>query len=126
MRMRVVHAGGKSFARSYPDSKVVENAESLASLMAPYRPKVPMTGPVAMSMQVSYPWLKGHSKKIRYMGWLPKATKPDLDNLCKAVCDVLQGAEFVANDGQIYRAEISKVHAEKLQTWIKLVEVQNE
>lgn len=124
MRMRVVSKNGKTFAMSYPDGMVKQNAATLASLMAPYRPKVPMRGPVVLTLQVVYPWLKGHSMKKRLLfDFIPKATAPDADNLCKAVCDVLQREGFVVNDGQIYRIEVSKVHSHQLETRIKLVEI---
>ena len=54
-----------------------------------------MEGPIIVSMKFTFEIPKSYSKKKRSeLLYRPKTTKPDLDNLVKAVLDGLQGEAF--------------------------------
>ena len=54
-----------------------------------------MDGPIIVSMKFTFEIPKSYSKKKRSeLLYRPKTTKPDLDNLVKAVLDGLQGEAF--------------------------------
>lgn len=68
----------------------------------------PLEGALSMDVLFVFPRLKGTPK--REVGRHVKATRPDLDNLLKALKDGLQGHAF-NDDAQIAEVIASKVHA---------------
>lgn len=59
---------------------------------------------IVKNLVFSFPWLSTARKKDRERGYAPKSTKPDIDNLMKALWDAIEGVFFV-NDSQIYKIE---------------------
>jgi len=90
--------GGRQFIHHYTPSKVKKNADALYLFACQYRPSTPFKGPVWLSLTFRYPWRKKDSRKVRALNERPKDTKPDWDNLCKQVCDVLQRAGYFRDD----------------------------
>jgi len=107
-RSRIVTGKGRQFVHHYQPKKVVDNARSLAALCSPYRPSKPLEGPIRLDLYVVFPWLKKHRPKHRQNGPIPKDTKPDADNTCKQILDVLQGCGFFSNDSQISDLRVRK------------------
>lgn len=68
--------------------------------LRPYRPPQPMEGPVSMVCRWTWPWPEKISHRDRLSGWQWRDTKPDLDNLSKALFDALEAEGFVTNDSQ--------------------------
>lgn len=99
---------GRRFVRHYQPKNVVKNAEAISALAAYHRPAKPLEGPVRLSLQFYFPWRKSDSKRYREPGYRPMDTKPDLDNLAKQMCDVLQRCGFFRNDSQICDISIRK------------------
>ena len=61
-----------------------------------------MEGPIIVSMKFTFEIPKSYSKKKRSeLLYRPKTTKPDLDNLVKAVLDGLQGEVGAFDDDSI-------------------------
>lgn len=120
-RVRVIKTrDGRAFATHYTPAKVSKNADSLASLMAPYVPPAPMEGPLRLFLRFDYPWRAGDSKKARASGPRPKDTKPDWDNLCKNVADVMQASGFYTNDSQLAEVNVAKVWSGRAGLTVKL------
>ncbi len=111
--------GKPAFARHYQPEAVTQNAKSLASLVAPHRPEIPLDGPVGLRFDVVYPYRKSEAKKNR-LALIPKDTKPDIDNLKKQLCDVLQACGFFVNDAQIAEACGRKFWGKQARTVIQL------
>lgn len=107
-RSRIAHMGGKQFIRHYQSKEVTENAQALASFVAPHRPPAPLGGPIRLDVLVIFPWLKGHSAKVRSNGGIPKETKPDVDNILKQLDDVLERSGFFGNDAQVSDVRVRK------------------
>lgn len=61
------------------------------TLLKPYQPARPLTGPVSLKLAFVWPYRKSEPKKNR-IGLIPKTTKPDWDNLAKTLQDVLRGS----------------------------------
>lgn len=60
-----------------------------------------LTCPVKVSIEICYKAPKTHAKSISdAMPYIPKDTRPDLDNLCKAVWDSFNGIVW-ADDSQV-------------------------
>lgn len=108
--------GGK---RSFPDAKVKRNAQGLTALIAEHRPPKPLEGPISLSLVFVYPWRKAEPKKNR-VGMKPKDTRPDLDNLTKQVCDVMESTGFYTNDSQIAKYELSKWYGDAPELHVEL------
>jgi len=98
----------------------------LTGLLAPYRPSVPLSGPVSMSVAFIYPHLATGPKKTRE-GMRYRTTKPDLDNVVKGLIDVMAQLSFFAKgDEQIADLRLSKMHGEEPGIAIRIAEAQLE
>ena len=67
-----------------------------------------LVGPLELRVRFVFPYLKGTAKRVTRLGTLiPKATRPDWDNLGKALCDALVGV-VCADDGLYVKVTVSK------------------
>lgn len=107
-RSRIVHGNGNTFVHHYQPKEVTENAAALASFVAPHRPPAPLDGAIRMEVYIVYPWLKSHSGRARGSGRIPKATKPDCENILKQLDDVLERSGFFGNDAQVSDVRVRK------------------
>jgi Holliday junction resolvase RusA-like endonuclease len=83
--------------------------DTLIALLTPHRPQKPFTGALFVSVQWIWPYRTSEPKKNRG-GLIHCVTWPDLDNLNKMFCDVLQTLHFFENDSQINRLALSKYY----------------
>jgi len=65
-----------------------------------------LEGPVSIRIVCWFGRPKSHSKKRRQQAE-PKTTKPDLDNIAKAILDALNEIAY-DDDGQVYRLTVEK------------------
>ena len=79
----------------------VKTREELMVLLMPHRPLVPLEGAIFMEVDWVYPWRKSEPKKNRGNGNLPSDKRPDADNLCKYLCDILGRLAYFLDDSQI-------------------------
>jgi Holliday junction resolvase RusA-like endonuclease len=113
-RPRAVAFAGR--ARMYDDPKhAVHGWRDLITLAAqPVRPDQPIAGPIDVEMDFRMPRPRSHFTKA---GALSKhatcwcETKPDCDNLAKAVLDVLTNIQFWRDDSQVVTTTVSKRYA---------------
>jgi len=113
-RPRAVAFAGR--ARMYDDPKhPVHGWRDLVSLAAQdKRPEQPIVGPIAVEMHFRMPRPASHYTKKGIVK--PNAaewceTKPDCDNLAKAVLDVLTNSQFWRDDSQVVHVTVIKVYA---------------
>jgi Holliday junction resolvase RusA-like endonuclease len=66
-------------------------------------------------------WSK-RKKQLALNGEVKPSVKPDLDNLCKAVLDALNGIAY-HDDKQIVELHLSKAYSDHPRTEIKLEEL---
>lgn len=95
-RTREYESGIKSFALRY----VRENRVKMA------------TGPVSIKIDFFMPRPKNHNAARRSIPW--HTSRPDFDNLVKAVLDSLNGV-FFEDDSQICQEETRKMYANETQ-----------
>lgn len=112
-RSRVASAGGRQFVAHYQPAKVKNNAGALALLMAPHRPDTPLEGPLRLQLTFYFQPPKSMPQKRLALLPLAKDTKPDLDNLAKQVCDVMQATGFYRNDSQISKMTLGKFWSDR-------------
>lgn len=75
-----------------------------------FAPKTPMTGPLALTLEYTFPYLAKHSQKVRDNGTIYKTTSPDADNLSKVTTDILTELGFIANDALVCDLRVCKYH----------------
>jgi Holliday junction resolvase RusA-like endonuclease len=78
---RIVRVGKFSRLADTPELKAAHAL--LDTLLLPYQPAAPFTGPVSLTLTFTWPWLASDSKKVRALGRIPHAKKPDADNAAK-------------------------------------------
>ena len=119
-RPKVSTRGG--FARAYVDSKHPIHAYKQAIRLAYVNAGGEvLDGPVHVSVICWFDRPKGHSKK-RKEHPEPKTTKPDSDNLAKAILDGLNGIAY-HDDSQVYSLQIEKWYVGAgvgAGTWIEI------
>jgi len=104
-RVKVSTRGG--FARAYVDSKHPIHAYKQAIRLAYVNAGGDvLEGPVSIRIVCRFGRPKSHSKKRRQQAE-PKTTKPDLDNIAKAILDALNEIAY-DDDGQVYRLTVEK------------------
>lgn len=91
---------GKYFIGKKSDSKAKQTQNDLISLLYPYRPQKPLEGALKLEIKWVYPFRKSEPKKNRG-GELYCYTRPDVDNLCKLLFDVMTRLGFWLDDSQI-------------------------
>ena len=98
--------GGKFVARVYDDA----SAEGWKSCIA----AAPIVGPVRLRLWFAMPRPQGHrrvSGEVKETAPLYHTSKPDCDNLQKAVMDAMTTLGFWWDDSQVCSVETHKVYA---------------
>lgn len=113
-RARVSSFGG--FARAYKAAEDRNHETTLAALAAPHRPSEPLDCPLAVEIVAVMPRNKHLSRVSKKTGEpladparLPHTSKPDADNIAKAVLDALKS--WWRDDAQVCRVVCEKVIA---------------
>ncbi len=107
-RTRVVAAAGRTFSQNYTPAKhpVNEFKAAIRLACAAAHQGEPLAGPLAMTARFVFPRPKSMTRKSGNLG-LWKASKPDWDNVGKALADALTGLLW-ADDAQLAIVTIHK------------------
>jgi Holliday junction resolvase RusA-like endonuclease len=103
----------------YQPEKMQHLEQTWAALLRRHVPAAPMTGPVDLSIRLVYPHLKAATLNDRGC-LIPKVTRPDADNCCKALIDLLAKMRFLTNDSQVARLTVEKWHGPERHVGITL------
>ena len=90
---RQVTTGGKNL-KSWRQ-EVADAARTLAAEHGPY------SGPIRLTVTFKFPMPSSRPSRLRLIGVAPKATKPDLDKLVRAVGDSLTAGGLIGDDAKI-------------------------
>jgi Holliday junction resolvase RusA-like endonuclease len=101
--------GGRAVAQNYTPAKHPANAFKAAVRLAAAG-SVTLHGPLFVSIKFIFPRPKGMRWKNKPMPRYAKTSKPDADNLAKAVLDALNGIVW-DDDAQVFDLRIIKVVA---------------
>lgn len=88
-------------ARVFKDAKQAHEEQCLESLLASYKPSVPLDGPLLLGARAYLPIPSSWSQKRRAeaeAGHIRPVVKPDMDNLLKHLKDCLTTMRFWADD----------------------------
>ncbi len=105
-----------AFVRTYTDAKTrkyEERVRAEAVLIMSESNRSPSLGPLSVIINARFKPPKSWSKKKQQKavaGEIPHMTKPDVDNVQKAILDALEGPVY-ANDKQVVRATVQKGYA---------------
>ena len=102
------------------ESKQAKAAKKLLRLvLAPYTPRKPLTGAVALYVTWRFPY-KGKT----HVDGEYKTTRPDTDNLNKALKDVMTGLGYWKDDALVAREHIEKIwHKEHPGLYVRIVDI---
>ncbi len=117
-RPRFARVGG--FVRTFTPEKSVR-FEDTVRLIAQAAGAEVIDGPVCVRIEAVWP-MKGAPRKGVPRPSVPKTTKPDADNVAKAICDALNGITW-HDDGQVVELLVRKRHAAQGETAQTLVTV---
>lgn len=108
----------KISSRHFYDSMELKTAKvKLRDSLIPYRPDKPLDGALRLIVKWCFPRTGKH-----YNGEY-KYTKPDTDNLNKALKDIMENLGFFVNDSRIASEIIEKFWADTPGIYIRLEEL---
>ena len=114
---RVAFKNGKPFIVHYKKDNVNTARYHFAIALKPHRPAQPLTGCVALHVALFFS-VKERAKWGKY-----KASRPDADNYCKELIDVMGSLGWWLDDAQIVKLSITKQYAEKASIFIHCEEI---
>jgi Holliday junction resolvase RusA-like endonuclease len=101
---------GKFSARVF-DAGTSEGWKSCVAMAAkPFLPPTPLTGPLEMSIDFYFARPARLLTKKSPDGEIPHTSKPDVDNLAKAVLDALTQTGMLVDDSQVYSLVAAKFY----------------
>lgn len=95
------------------------NGEAEAKLTAhlmKHIPEQPYSGAIRVVVKWCYP------RKAKHQNGEPYTNKPDVDNLCKALFDIMTRLHYWNDDKQIYSAVVEKFWADVPGVFVKIEE----
>lgn len=96
-------------AHFFTKQKVRDAEDFLAAMLAPHAPAVPLHGPVYFQARWCFPYRKSEPKRVTAAGReIAHTVRPDLDNLEKALLDVLTRLRFWEDDSQVFTKSTAK------------------
>ena len=103
--------------RFYDPPELVAAREKLACRLAQHRPEKPLDGALRLWVKWCFPMISGvHDGQ-------PKYTKPDTDNLQKALKDEMAHLGFYVNDSRVAEEFVGKYWATITGVWIRLEKI---
>lgn len=119
-----VAKNGRMYDPSYKDKK------QIWLQIAKYRPKQPLAGDIMIKLVFTMPRPKNHYRTGKYKHLLKDnipeyhSYTPDLDNMVKMICDVIQGkGRMICDDSQICMLQAEKVYGRKGKTEVVIEEI---
>jgi Holliday junction resolvase RusA-like endonuclease len=113
--------GAGHFVAGYQPKVARDNARNMAALMAPHAPPKPLAGPLRLDVVFRWPWRKSELKRNIAKGSMPHDVKPDFDNCCKQLCDVMQSVGMFTNDSQLAEVRVKKFWTDQggIDVWLE-------
>lgn len=113
---------GRFFIGKKTNSNAKSTQNELFNLLYPYRPEQPLEKPLRVEIKWVYPYRKSEPKKNRTAEKYCD-TRPDVDNICKLLFDMMTRIGFWIDDSQIADLHFIKVWDNKPRIEIKIGEL---
>ena len=110
----------KDGKRKYYDRGNGDAEQKLSAYLSRFRPQQPYTGALQVIVKWCFP-IKG-----KHRNGEPYTNKPDADNLCKALYDIMTKLGFWKDDSHIYSSITEKFWAQRPGIYIKIKEANDE
>lgn len=101
---------GKEITTIRDSSRLRSTITFLQLLLQQKRPKKPLEGPIALTLEYSFPFLKTARKRDTKRGYVWKVTKPDCSNTLKTFEDCLTRLRFINDDAEVVRVQVRKTY----------------
>ena len=115
---------GRMYDPSYKDKK------QIWLQIAKFKPKRPLAGDIMIKLVFTMPRPKNHYRTGKFKHLLKDnvpeyhSYTPDLDNMVKMICDVIQGkGRMICDDSQICMLQAEKVYDTKGKTEVVIEEI---
>lgn len=115
---RIVRVGKWSRLADKPE--LVAARGMLDAVLLPHQPAQPVTGPVALALEFVWPWLASDPKRVRALGRVPHAAKPDCDNVAKTITDRLAALAFLGQDSHVVALSVTKWRGDTPGIFVRL------
>ena len=121
---RVNHKTGVFF-KSKEAGRIIE---TYGDLLRPHIPDEPMRGPLKVTIEVTWPWLKRHyatkakAAHADTYGRLPHTSAPDCDNFCKQLIDEMARWLLIENDQCISDLRVRKFWGARPGIYVKVTQ----
>lgn len=107
------------------DTPELERAKhSLDALLVPFRPAAPIPGGfgggLVLTLEFTWPWRAGDTKRVRELGKYPRTTKPDCSNLAKTIEDRLARLRFMDDDALVAELHVRKFFGDEAGILVRL------
>lgn len=103
---KIVRVG--KWTRLADSDRLVAAKETIDTLLLAHRPTAPLSGPVMLTLEYTWPWRASDSRRVRGLGRIPRSTRPDASNLAKTTEDRLVALRFLEDDGQVVHLSVWK------------------
>ena len=98
--------------------------------IAAYKPKRPLVGDIMLKVIFTIPYPKKFYRTGKYKHLLKDnipeyvSVRPDIDNYCKLLLDILQGKDrYFVDDSQVVKLQAEKVYGSKGKTEVVIEEI---
>lgn len=105
-RKQIVRVG--TWTRLADKPELVAAKGMLDGLLLPHQPAAPLTGPITLQVEFTWPWLERHSRRVRACGRIPHVGRPDCSNAIKTLEDRLVALRFIEDDRGVVDLHVTK------------------
>lgn len=114
---RATFVGGKPVF--WHDKRMQREVVTWTTLLHPYQIASPLDTPLTMTVCLVWPHTKATPKRDRAR-YLPKVTKPDVDDVAKHLIDQFAKLRFITDDAIITRVVIEKWRGPEASVGIRI------
>lgn len=89
-------------------------------------PEMPMKGPIALRIIVTWPHTAETRKRSRGGGPVYKTTRPDGDNILKGIKDIMTRLGYWTDDAQVSIEAMTRCHGDISGAFVSVKEIEDE